>query len=479
MTEPSEYYADHNIRQRMTEFLGGRSLETATAVYVAPCYPAFYYDRDQRNPVDMPEFWQAGLDTARSLWDHNSLIVHLDIEYVNFDYPAEPYLDPGRSLSLQKSVVSACRKYFRDLGITDMHVLSGRGHHFIWRIPLDSNPCLRLSEIGHVPEHVLSYYEHAVSPGGYTVSAELARSFAGLGLIMEFLGARIQSRAALSTPVPVTLSAVRVGPQQRGREVVAVDISEYGDPLNTRIIRIPFSAYSKHKRNSSIRGVMEEKGCPDIFSIPLQNITEEEGMCVMRDDQQVRGLAAASSLFIPESLEGTSALIDEYERSDRAGVHQWFYGCEPEPPEKWPETYDLQPLDIVPECIRYIMEHPNDCLLKPEKIRQVVLAFLALGWHPRHIAGLIRSKYERDHDWGRQWYLYDAATRADFYVRLFTAQIAVGEDDAPDFNCLSAKEKQCCFCQPGSCRLDRFRDSLLKRRDHERLACRPFNRLFL
>jgi hypothetical protein len=40
------------------------------------------------------------------------------------------------------------------------------------------------------------------------------------------------------------------------------------------------------------------------------------------------------------------------------------------------------------------------------------------GWHPRSIAGLIRSKFERDHGWGDYWYRYDAAARADFYVRV-------------------------------------------------------------
>jgi hypothetical protein len=50
----------------------------------------------------------------------------------------------------------------------------------------------------------------------------------------------------------------------------------------------------------------------------------------------------------------------------------------------------------------------------------------AKGWHPRHIAGLVRSKYERDHGWGRQWYVYDAATRSDFYIRLFAGLMERG-----------------------------------------------------
>jgi hypothetical protein len=52
-------------------------------------------------------------------------------------------------------------------------------------------------------------------------------------------------------------------------------------------------------------------------------------------------------------------------------------------------------------------------------MRKVTEALLAKGWHPRHIAGLIRSKFERDYGWGDQWIDYSPSMRADFYVRIF------------------------------------------------------------
>jgi hypothetical protein len=105
---------------------------------------------------------------------------------------------------------------------------------------------------------------------------------------------------------------------------------------------------------------------------------------------------------------------------------------------------------------------------------------LALGWHPRHIAGYIRSKYEKDYNWGVHWSKYDPGTRADFYVRIFTGLFVLGSDDLVDFNCKSMMEKGYCFPPEGGCEdLERYRVSLLERRDHERLASRPFNRLFL
>jgi hypothetical protein len=126
-----------------------------------------------------------------------------------------------------------------------------------------------------------------------------------------------------------------------------------------------------------------------------------------------------------------------------------------------------------------VLTHPNDALLKPVGIRHVVRELMALGWHPRHIAGLIRSKYERDYGWGDSFYHYDAAARADFYTRLFAGLIAAGLDNLSDFR----DEDLNVWCngradgQEES--LDRFRESLIQRRRHERLAGWPVHGLFL
>jgi len=66
--------------------------------------------------------------------------------------------------------------------------------------------------------------------------------------------------------------------------------------------------------------------------------------------------------------------------------------------------------------------------LRPDFGRQVVGVLLDRGWHPRHIAGLIRSKYERDYGWLNQWYVYDASTRADFHARVLAGMIQIGRD---------------------------------------------------
>ena len=128
--------------------------------------------------------------------------------------------------------------------------------------------------------------------------------------------------------------------------------------------------------------------------------------------------------------------------------------------------------------MRVALEEPNDLLLRPAYIRRLVRVMLALGWHPRHIAGLICSKYRRDFGW-TQFVNVDPATRADFYTRVFAGLFAAGTDDLVDFNCVSAQEQgTCTFSDCGFDLLD-FKKSALERRAHDKLANRPFNRLLL
>jgi len=106
------------------------------------------------------------------------------------------------------------------------------------------------------------------------------------------------------------------------------------------------------------------------------------------------------------------------------------------------------------------------------------MIFLALGWHPRHIAGLIQSKFKGDYSWGQVWEGYDPPTRAELYTRVFAGLVAARYDDLVDFNCQSAREQGTCHVADCHSSLLPFKQSLLDRRTYERLACRPIHRLF-
>ena len=468
------YYGDTNVRARILEFIGaatGCEFLAASDEHASPPFTPY-------SPRALNSLLDGGFEICRSLWDRNALIADFDIEYVNFDNPAEAFVDPERVFAIQQPVEQTIQRLLDEYRIEPLHVLSGRGHHFVWRIGQNSAVFATLAEIGRGPPSLLTTEQELHPPNGNAVPVELARAFAGLGLVMEFLAHRVKKIAAPITKIPVELTAVEVGLSKHGREIISIDISEYGDPLYSREVRVPFSVYLKPWQQPWGFDVDALVNLPLLFVIPLQGIDWRQGIFAMRDPQLTMKLAARGSSKIPDATAGTAKLLHEYEKSKLAKFHADFYSQEQHPATFWPETYDRQPLEILPACARVALEMPNDLLLRPAYIRRLVRVMLALGWHPRHIAGLICSKYCRDFRW-TQFVNVDPATRADFYTRVFAGLFAAGTDDLVDFNCVSAQEQGTCTFSTCGHNLLNFKESALERRAHDKLAHRPFNRLLL
>ena len=472
------YYRDRDVRARIIEFLGGDAFATPTCRYLV----AGDIDQTQLHHHygvrALDSLFEGGLEICRSLWDETSLLADFDVEYVNFDSASEVFLEPERVFEIQQPVADTIERTLQEYGISALHFLSGRGHHFVWRIQRGSAAFQRLVKLGRGPESLGKTGRESESSEGEDVPLDLARAFAGLGLVMEFLAHRIKEIAAPITAIPVELTAVEVGPSAHGREMVSIDISEYGDPLYSRMLRAPFSIYLKPWQQRWAFGAHVLENLPPLVVVPLEKITWREGILLMRDFAAVQDLAQHCSTKIPDAGESVQKLIGDYERSNVAKFHDWFYSQEPYTPDRWADTYDQLPLEILPVCARDVLERPNDLLLRPASIRQVVRVLLALGWHPRHIAGLIISKYARPFGW-TQFEGCDPAIRADFYTRVFAGLFATGRDDLVDFNCVSAQEQKMCPLSKCGFNLLEFRQSALDRRTHDRLAHRPFNRLFL
>lgn len=419
----SSYYRQPAVRARILEFLGGISPETATCEYIT-ADDASSAERRPVDPLDLFAKLDSGQDICRSLWDRHVLIAHLDIEYVNFDFAAEAYLDPERAFALQEPVADAIRIILSMHGIRPLHVLSGRGHHFAWSIRRDSETFERLRALGEPASNGCDQ----LVPCGSELRG-LGKAFSGLGLLMEYVGRLAAGLAAPYCSIPVELTAVEVSPSERGREMISIDLSEYGDPLQMRTVRVPFGAYLKpwHQIYAMGRANMGRIG-PIIF-VPLDGMDTRRAVRVMRDPKLAAGLAKQRSTAIPDHTCGSDSLLNSYECSELREFHRDFYSESHDSPENWPETYDRLCLDELPEEARNALMFPNDLLLRPIGMRAVTEALLDRGWHPRHIAGLVRSKFERDYSWGNQWSGYSPAMRADFYVRIFAGRkVSIAKD---------------------------------------------------
>ena len=374
------HYANSAVRARIAEFLGvGCQGSNPTAIGFATSGEPAQLPALPRSFAELSASLRHNQEIFRSLWDRESLLADLEIGYVNFDDPALSYTDYPRTFALQEPVRREIQRVLLGFGIAPLHLLSGRGHHFLWRIRRDSESFARLANLGRMAPSLRDRYDKRSSPGGERVDHTLGNAFVGLGRIMEYFAAEIKKRAAPILRLPIELSAFEVGPGERGREMISFDISQHADPLYARFTRV---AYSRHLRTSEQLGPVTDETTSSprpLFVIPLYEMSVEEAVTVMHDIEAVAALASYAPAKIPDCSHGTGNLLNSYLSSELAKFHCDFYAGEPEPPDRWLETYDRIDLDQLPPCVRFLLLNPNDVLLRPSSMRRVALTLLSLG----------------------------------------------------------------------------------------------------
>lgn len=455
-------YSDPAVRDRIFDYLGGTDYGAPTALCLARC--------DGRLPTEIEYIpigtWKSALETpgnlARSLADRVSLIVHLDVEYVNFDLPEEAYVNPWRAFRLQEPVITVIEEELSRCGIRPLHLLTGQGHHFVWKIPLDSDCCRRLA--GEINLTGRPDRSADSAPPGNRPEDHAEQSFRGLGLLMEFLAHRIKQLSASKISIPVDITAVETGVLETGtREIISIDISEYGDPLAERIIRIPFTHYEKPWLSGMVERLALQMSVPNFVTLPLHEIDVARALVLRQTSCGVIALARKSIVRIPNQERGMSNLIEKYLQSPLRLFHEDYYRSpedeaqsdssndNPSSPAAFPSP--------LPPCVSHLLTYPNDLLLKPAGLQLITRFLIAGGWHPRRIARLVQRKFE-DPAFGwmpSYWEKYSPEMRADFYIRLFSGQILTGLDEGIDFNCVSTQERHFCPHLPCSDDLSAYR----------------------
>ena len=145
------YYRDADVRARIREFIGATTVHESSCEFLAASDENASPPFTPYPPRALNSLLDSGFEICRSLWDHYALIADFDIEYVNFDNPAEAFVDPERVFAIQQPVVETIEQLLREYGIEPLHVLSGRGHHFVWRIEQSSDEFEKLSALGRGP----------------------------------------------------------------------------------------------------------------------------------------------------------------------------------------------------------------------------------------------------------------------------------------------------------------------------------------
>jgi hypothetical protein len=403
----SSFYQSPAVRERIVEYCG------ASAWGIAGYGGHRRLSKEEGAPIPcrhegaLLKLLQEGADITRSFGDDSGNLLLLDVDYVNPLNPAEAYLQPELAFRRLEPVYHVVRELFAAYGLRPLVLMTGQGYHFVMRIARKSAIYHRLAGVGHVGHPLRAKYDsYHRDHGSLSLFGQVHDA---LGRMLELLCHRAITHLGNTTTVPVKIADVRTGEGP----FICLDLSAYGDPIYARYARCAFSGHQK----ASMNGLDGHRG----FSICLPR--GRYGLATLLEAREhplrAERMARECRVHIPTaSARSLSYWLDDYLEDPLYAFHRHFDEGVHDRPEEWPLTYDRLSLRGLPNTVAGALADPNPELLKPANMQQVALHFWQNGWHPRDIAGLLRSKYERDYGWGDYWYRYDAAQRADFYVRI-------------------------------------------------------------
>lgn len=446
------YYRLPQVQRRIAEYCGGEpeSPQNFSCEYLAGAGESLIaagispdgwtaFSRE-----DFPWLLRQGVDVMRSNWDCNSTIGILDIEYYNLDYPGEAFFYPERTFATLEPIYQASLHELYRFGIVPLSIMTGRGYHLVFRLKRYSLAEQETALLGKVvPSLADKYIKPPVPYLKRYVSRGHGRVFDGMGRLLEYLAHRIIRAVRREFPLPVMLGDLAVGNTgEHGREAISLDLSMYGDPLYTRVIRCPFSSYQKHRLSRDNYGQKTVERRPNLLSLPRGDFNYMELFTLRQNYARAAEYAQAVNVIIPDVSAAWENIIAAYRRSQLYRFHRSFDQEEGRPPEVLEKILSEEK---IPLCVRHCLDVPDDNLLKPTNLQTLVRFFLNRGWHPAELAKLIGWRYLQEASWENLWYYYDAFARASLYVRIYSGLLLTGLDNEIDFNCVSHREKGYCW----------------------------------
>lgn len=436
---PAAYYHARGVAGRIIEYCGGRrgDVKSCTARFLVADNETTIglgipEPRNVLAPSHLAGILDKELDVFRSVWDVKHVLCLLDLDYQNPDFRNEAILNPSRSFAFLEPTYQSVVEELRSLHIDCIPIMTGQGYHFAWSVPAAGKAARLLRELAALAPTMEAKYRHDHPFTAEPVPVHVGLAHAGVGLLMEYLAHRVLERAYGNSKLPVVFTGLAVGSGRRGREAISIDLSAYGDPLFMRYTRCAFSLYHKRGFHTPIAACLPRASGLDYM------------LGIRSDLPSAASFAARASCIVPESGPGTESLIASYRSSPLRCFHAYYEDGKQDDPSQWAAGYDRMDMASVPPCVAWPLLQPSPALAEPTNIQNIARVLVGKGWHPRSVAGLIRSKFERDFGWGNNWMFYDAATRADFYVRMYMGLVAVRLDDLRDFNCVSHQEKGYC-----------------------------------
>ncbi len=419
--ELSRYYGSPAVRARIDEFCGAPGPGAPpSARHLAGYGGTRWLHEPEGGPARRPlaalsQLLDQGADVYRSLADREGTLLAFDLLYAHPSDPYEPYREPARCFERLEGVHREVLAALARRGVTPLVLMGGRGYHYVSRAPAGSDLHRALRSLGARPGR----------------SSDAQRAHDGAGRLLELLLHEVMRSASASSSVPLRLAEV---PPPGGGPFACLDLAAYADDVADRAVRCAFSSDQK--------ALLTRPGCASacVFVLPIGERPYGELLAVRTDPHAASRWAEAVPAAIPDVAEAPGWLRD-YSGSGLAFFHAEFDAAgEAGTLTHADELFDAEAL---PSCASLPLRFPNPWLLHPRHLRTVSLALWSMGWHPGAIAALVRSRYERDYDWGSLWQRHDAGTRAAFHVRLFCGAAAEGLEDGA-FSCETQAQNGLC-----------------------------------
>jgi hypothetical protein len=419
------YYRSPAVRDRIVEYCGADGCEGLTTWGLAGFGGARALVEEDGSPVplsslELERLLEEGADITRCLGDDRGSLVLLDIDYMNHEDPAEAYRDPAGCFEALEPTYRAALAFLRSYGLHSLTLMTGRGYHLVGLVSARTSAHEALVSMGRIGEPLAAKYRSFQNRPSVL---RMGRAHEAIGRLLEYLAHSVIGKSRGSSEIPVTLADL---PPRRGGAFVCLDLSADADPLDLRYSRAAFSSHQK----ASVLGLSTSP--PLSICLPRGARSRSALLWARARPGEATELATEDRTDIPRfPVRGVLRWVADYRRSRLRSFHDFFDLGRHHDPAEWPRTYDrLDPSSLPPE-VGLALERPNPELLKPSLMRAVLVELWRRDWHPRSIAGLIRSKFERDHGWGSYWYRYDAAARADFYVRVLGGELLSSMEDSP------------------------------------------------
>ena len=463
MENQVEYYRSPQIRHVMCSFLEG-------CEYLVGFGEAEVWKGAMQPFYSAPSGWphlevmlEAGLDIFASLWRTDSTVGVIDIEYFNHRNKGRAITDPGYALWELRPIIEQFLFQFAQYEMPYLALVTGQGVQLLFKVPFTDPVHERLVWLGgHDEQSLLERYEMPYDgkrqrPVPWYASLGSKGMFRVILKMSNDVMKQLQARREMGEMIlPTVYSDIHMGDPTHGLfgegpEGISIDLTCYGDPLHMRDHRAPFSTHQKQRADNRYTEVY---WAPLKLTLPFWSLDEYDAIALKRieevemcatDFEYAAALAERVDCQIPTAAWAVDRVIDNIVDSPLGSFFEYF-DCEHHNHHwDWDSTYfNPTVLDDLPPCVCHSLAYPEPHLLKPTNLQRLVRVLDSMGWHPKHIGGLIFSRYT-----SMSWGYYNAEKRANYWAEQYAAPIFDGTDDKRYMSCIEEQQRNFCiqpFC---------------------------------